>query len=103
MSSATRKKSSSIPGGSMDSPPGLGSRKTLVIIVTVIGCIAFLWPKVFYPMMFGASPQTVKPLAKDHRGGSSGECSFSILSLFFFPPFSGIDFYFLFIFPRFLL
>ncbi|XP_017491803.1 PREDICTED: uncharacterized protein LOC108379855 isoform X12 [Rhagoletis zephyria] len=32
---------------------GLSPKKTAVIIVTVVGCIAILWPKVFYPMMFG--------------------------------------------------
>lgn len=33
----------------------LGPRKTIFVLATVIGCIAILWPKIFYPMMFGAS------------------------------------------------
>lgn len=48
----------------------LGPRKTLIIMVTVVGCIAILWPKVFYPMMVG--PTQTKPIVKDHRG--SGCC-----------------------------
>lgn len=47
-------------------PPGLGPKKTFFIIVTVVGCIAILWPKVFYPMMFGAQQ---KPLVKDYNRG----------------------------------
>lgn len=33
-------------------PATLGPRKTLFVLVTVVGCIAILWPKIFYPMMF---------------------------------------------------
>ncbi|XP_055528607.1 uncharacterized protein LOC129720824 [Wyeomyia smithii] len=44
----------------------LGPRKTLIIMVTVVGCIAILWPKVFYPMMVG--PGQTKNVIKDHRG-----------------------------------
>ncbi|XP_065075563.1 uncharacterized protein LOC135699279 isoform X3 [Ochlerotatus camptorhynchus] len=47
-----------------------GPRKTLIIMVTVVGCIAILWPKVFYPMMVG--PTQTKSVVKDHRG--SGCC-----------------------------
>lgn len=47
-----------------------GPRKTLIIMVTVVGCIAILWPKVFYPMMVG--PTQTKSVIKDHRG--SGCC-----------------------------
>ncbi|XP_070491550.1 resistance to inhibitors of cholinesterase protein 3 isoform X2 [Chironomus tepperi] len=32
---------------------GLGPKKTLLVIVTVVGCIAILFPKIFYPMMVG--------------------------------------------------
>lgn len=48
----------------------LGPRKTLIIMVTIVGCIAILWPKVFYPMMVG--PTQTKTVIKDHRG--SGCC-----------------------------
>ncbi|XP_073813975.1 RIC3 acetylcholine receptor chaperone isoform X8 [Musca autumnalis] len=49
---------------------GLSSKKTALIIVTVVGCIAILWPKVFYPMMFGGSAvSTTKVNMKEpHRG-----------------------------------
>ncbi|CAG9805720.1 unnamed protein product [Chironomus riparius] len=37
---------------------GLGPKKTLLVIVTVVGCIAVLFPKIFYPMITG--PATIK-------------------------------------------
>ncbi|XP_055916492.1 resistance to inhibitors of cholinesterase protein 3 isoform X5 [Eupeodes corollae] len=43
----------------------LGSKKTAIIVITVVGCIAILWPKVFHPMMFGGP--LPKPTPKDHR------------------------------------
>ncbi|XP_012155834.1 uncharacterized protein LOC101454669 isoform X11 [Ceratitis capitata] len=47
---------------------GLSPKKTAVIIVTVVGCIAILWPKVFYPMMFGGSAPAKIGNLKDQRG-----------------------------------
>lgn len=56
---------------SNNEPPGLGPKKTLFVLVTVVGCIAILWPKIFYPMMFG--PTDVPPkntyVNKDIRPG----------------------------------
>uniref|UniRef100_A0A1B0GC77 Resistance to inhibitors of cholinesterase protein 3 N-terminal domain-containing protein n=1 Tax=Glossina morsitans morsitans TaxID=37546 RepID=A0A1B0GC77_GLOMM len=52
---------------------GLSSKKTVLIIVTVVGCIAILWPKVFYPMMFGGS-KTVKTDLKETQRGPGGCC-----------------------------
>ncbi|XP_032590222.1 resistance to inhibitors of cholinesterase protein 3 isoform X14 [Drosophila grimshawi] len=45
----------------------------IIAIVTVVGCIAILWPKVFHPMMFGSAPP-IKPNFKDQqqRGGPGG-------------------------------
>ncbi|XP_055854657.1 resistance to inhibitors of cholinesterase protein 3 isoform X4 [Episyrphus balteatus] len=43
----------------------LGSKKTAIIVITVVGCIAILWPKVFHPMMFGGA--LPKPTPKEHR------------------------------------
>lgn len=56
-----------------DNPP-LGPRKTIFVLATVIGCIAILWPKIFYPMMFGASEVPVKNnyMNKDLTGGKPG-------------------------------
>lgn len=51
-------------------------------MVTVVGCIAILWPKVFYPMMVGpnggagvgAGAGQFKPnIMKDHRGSGEEE------------------------------
>lgn len=38
----------------------LGPRKTIFVLATVIGCIAILWPKIFYPMMFGGAEVPIK-------------------------------------------
>ncbi|XP_073813965.1 RIC3 acetylcholine receptor chaperone isoform X5 [Musca autumnalis] len=54
---------------------GLSSKKTALIIVTVVGCIAILWPKVFYPMMFGGSAvSTTKVNMKEPHRGPGGCC-----------------------------
>lgn len=34
---------------------GLGPKKTALVLVTVVGCIAILFPKILYPMMMGPS------------------------------------------------
>ncbi|XP_058981691.1 resistance to inhibitors of cholinesterase protein 3 isoform X5 [Musca domestica] len=49
---------------------GLSPKKTALIIVTVVGCIAILWPKVFYPMMFGGSAVATNKanMKEPHRG-----------------------------------
>ncbi|XP_031348236.1 uncharacterized protein LOC116174455 isoform X3 [Photinus pyralis] len=39
----------------------LGPRKTLFVLVIVVGCFAVLWPKVFYPMLVGPTNQRMKP------------------------------------------
>uniref|UniRef100_A0A182Q1C2 Resistance to inhibitors of cholinesterase protein 3 N-terminal domain-containing protein n=1 Tax=Anopheles farauti TaxID=69004 RepID=A0A182Q1C2_9DIPT len=53
-------------GHRMESNSGMGPRKTMIIMVTVVGCVAILWPKVFYPMMVGNGQN--KNVIKDHRG-----------------------------------
>ncbi|XP_055687875.1 resistance to inhibitors of cholinesterase protein 3 isoform X10 [Lutzomyia longipalpis] len=57
---------SSVPPTRSD-PPGLGPKKTFFVLVTVVGCIAILWPKVFQPMFMGAG-QGGRSLMDDHRG-----------------------------------
>lgn len=37
---------------------GLGPKKTLLVIVTVVGCVAILFPKIFYPMLMNSEPAT---------------------------------------------
>lgn len=47
-------------------PQPLGTKKTMLVMITVVGCIAILWPKVFYPMIVGPTPP--KPtMAPDYR------------------------------------
>lgn len=43
----------------------LGTRKTLFVLVIVVGCFAVLWPKVFYPMLVGPTNQRMKPSSLD--------------------------------------
>ena len=43
---------------------GLGPKKTFLVLFTVVGCIAILFPKIFYPMIMG-------PSAKELRGPPS--------------------------------
>lgn len=61
-----------------DTPP-LGPRKTIFVLATVIGCIAILWPKIFYPMMFGSAEVPIKNnyINKDIKPG--GKLIYSIL------------------------
>ncbi|XP_034104669.1 uncharacterized protein LOC117568278 isoform X6 [Drosophila albomicans] len=66
-------------GSKLKSRPGneesMSPRKMgIIAIVTVVGCIAILWPKVFHPMMFGGTPP--KPIYKDpqQRAGPGGCC-----------------------------
>lgn len=57
-------------------PPALGPRKTLFVLVTVVGCIAILWPKIFYPMMFStpnAPPVDNFVEKKGMKPGGTGE------------------------------
>lgn len=44
---------------------GLGPKKTALVLFTVVGCIAILFPKIFYPMIVG------QPILKDTRGPPS--------------------------------
>lgn len=36
---------------------GLGPKKTLLVLFTVVGCIAILFPKIFYPMITGPAAE----------------------------------------------
>lgn len=47
----------------------LTPRKTMLIIVIVVGCFAVLWPKVFYPMLVGSANQHIKPSPIDKTTG----------------------------------
>ncbi|CAH0551059.1 unnamed protein product [Brassicogethes aeneus] len=45
----------------------MGSKKTAVVFVVVVGCFAVLWPKVFYPMLVGSANQHIKPSPIDRQ------------------------------------
>lgn len=49
--------------------PDLGPRKTLLVLVIVVGCFAVLWPKVFYPMLVGSAQHHMKPSDIDRMTG----------------------------------
>ncbi|XP_055310493.1 uncharacterized protein LOC129573666 isoform X5 [Sitodiplosis mosellana] len=68
------------PYNQSEATPPLGPRKTIFVLATVIGCIAILWPKIFYPMMFGASEVPIKNnyLNKD-LGSKPGGCCGMVL------------------------
>ncbi|XP_033233779.1 uncharacterized protein RIC-3 isoform X8 [Drosophila pseudoobscura] len=72
MPSAATKKRPSV----VKEEEGMTPKKTALIIVTVIGCIAILWPKVFHPMMFGSAPPPPpqQQNLKDQRSGAPGGC-----------------------------
>lgn len=62
--------------------PDLGPRKSLFVLVIVVGCFAVLWPKVFYPMLVGSAQQHMKPSDIDKATGQK-RCSFVVFLLFF--------------------
>ncbi len=33
----------------------LSTGKSILVCAVVLGCFAVLWPKIFYPMLFGSS------------------------------------------------
>ncbi|XP_057651497.1 DNA ligase 1 isoform X7 [Diorhabda carinulata] len=43
----------------------LSPRKTMLVLVIVVGCFAVLWPKVFYPMLVGSAITRIKPSSID--------------------------------------
>ncbi|KAJ3638452.1 hypothetical protein MTP99_001816 [Tenebrio molitor] len=47
----------------------LSPRKTMLVLVIVVGCFAVLWPKVFYPMLVGSANQQIKPSPIDKTTG----------------------------------
>lgn len=67
-SAGTRQRSRSSAEEGM-SPKKMG----IIAIVTVVGCIAILWPKVFHPMMFGSVPPKTNYKDSPQRGGPGGK------------------------------
>lgn len=47
---------------------GLGTKKTALVLFTVVGCIAILFPKIFYPMMMGpTAPKDARTLSESRE------------------------------------
>lgn len=51
------------------SDEGLGTKKTMLVIVVVVGCFAVLWPKLFYPMLVSNASGHIKPGPVDKTTG----------------------------------
>ncbi|KAG5891676.1 hypothetical protein JTB14_020094 [Gonioctena quinquepunctata] len=72
MTERLRKQSYSNAGyisGKMATDFGLSPRKTMLVLVIVVGCFAVLWPKVFYPMLVGSANRHIKPSPIDRTKG----------------------------------
>ncbi|XP_066143826.1 uro-adherence factor A-like isoform X2 [Euwallacea fornicatus] len=44
---------------------GLGPKRTMLVMVVVVGCFAVLWPKIFYPMLVGNANSGMRPGPED--------------------------------------
>lgn len=60
------------------SDDGIGPRKTLLVLVVVVGCFAVLWPRVLQPMIIGSADQHMKPSAIDK---TTGKCDTYLIAL----------------------
>lgn len=49
----------------------LGARKTMFVLVIVVGCFALLWPRILAPLMLGQGQQ-LKPNQFDRDAGNGG-------------------------------
>ncbi|XP_026321073.1 probable inactive protein kinase DDB_G0270444 [Hyposmocoma kahamanoa] len=47
----------------------LGPRKTMFVLVIVVGCFAVLWPKILSPLILGGTREQLKPNAYDREAG----------------------------------
>ncbi|CAB3244297.1 unnamed protein product [Arctia plantaginis] len=47
----------------------LGPRKTMVVLVIVVGCFAVLWPRILSPLIVGPSREQLKPNQFDRDAG----------------------------------
>ncbi|XP_066255452.1 calponin homology domain-containing protein DDB_G0272472 isoform X2 [Euwallacea similis] len=44
---------------------GLGPKRTMLVMMVVVGCFAVLWPKIFYPMLVGNANSGMRPGPED--------------------------------------
>ena len=65
---------------------GLSTKKTMLVLVVVVGCFAVLWPKLFYPMLVNNANHQMKPGPVDRTTGMFSvilyKLIFIILNLF---------------------
>lgn len=47
----------------------LGPRKTMFVLVIVVGCFAVLWPRILSPLVVGNSADQLKPNKLDRDAG----------------------------------
>lgn len=59
---------------------GLGPKKTFLVLFTVVGCIAILFPKIFYPMIVG--PAIGKDNNRQLSEFSRNSCDFLFFNKF---------------------
>ncbi|KOB70122.1 Uncharacterized protein OBRU01_15793 [Operophtera brumata] len=53
----------------MANDEGLGPRKTMFILVIVVGCFAILWPRILSPLIVGNTKQQLQPNQFDRDAG----------------------------------
>lgn len=49
----------------------LGPRKTMFVLVIVVGCFAVLWPRILSPLILGHTTEQLKPNQFDRDAGKS--------------------------------
>ncbi|XP_017768528.1 PREDICTED: uncharacterized protein LOC108556776 isoform X2 [Nicrophorus vespilloides] len=67
--SATSSHQQQTPSKAANGGVDIGPKKTAFIVFVVVACFAVLWPKVFYPMMFGTTDDQLRPNAVDKSAG----------------------------------
>lgn len=59
----------------------LGPRKTMFVLVIVVGCFAVLWPRILSPLILGAGREQLKPNQFDRDAGNVGIFNTSSMSI----------------------
>lgn len=62
----------------MPNEEALGPRKTMFVLVIVVGCFAVLWPKILSPLILGGTREQLKPNAYDREAGNVGIFNFNL-------------------------
>lgn len=65
----------------MANDEGLGPRKTMFILVIVVGCFAILWPRILSPLIVGNAKQQLQPNQFDRDAGNVGIYNTSSMSI----------------------